>query len=139
MGALIEELRKFVGLQEALLTAWRAACVGSHDVDLLLDFPRRQSVSVRGIAWEAVRHGAGVQFKKAGVVVDVPRNVGLPSHFDSDRFYDYLASTGQLSIIPGDRLDGRQELASLFLQWTHAGILQSRTDSVGMLLFTFAR
>lgn len=94
---------------------------------------------MRGIAWEAVRHGAGVEFKAAGVVVGVPRNLGLPSHFDSDRFCDYLASTGQLKLIPGARLDGRQELANLFQRWTDAGILQSRTDGVATRLFSFVR
>lgn len=137
--ALLEELRKFCCLQRALVSAWRALCGNSHDLELLLDFPKNIQFESNGVRWEAVKHGGGVMFCSDGLVVDVPHGVQRPDVFDSDRFFDYLKSKKLLALLEPEDGDGRERLAKLFLEWSKMDLLKVQCDERGCAVSSFVQ
>lgn len=135
---LLEELRKFCRLQTALVAEWRAQCGDSHDLELLLDFPKRSQFEMDGRRWEAVKHGRGVMFCAEDLVVDVPHGIGCPEVFEPDRFFDYLTSQNLLDFLGEEGADRRERLAQLFLEWSNRGLLERRTDEHGRSAFSLA-
>lgn len=133
---LLDELGKFCQLQKTLLEAWRKHCSHSHDLELLLDFPRISQFEAGGKLWEASKHGAGVTFRSDGVVVDVPYGVQCSDVFDSDRFFDYLNSQDLLALLGAEGEKGRELVAVLFHEWWTKGVLERRPDECGHVVFS---
>jgi len=122
----------------ALLETWRAQCSDSHDIVLLLDFPKRTRFELNGGQWEALKHGSGVMFFADDLVVDVPYAVERPDVFESGRFFDYLKSRKLLNLLGDEDGERRETLTGLLLEWSEKGLLERRSDERGRTVFSLS-
>ena len=103
---LMELAKEFILLQQLLLAAWREANNSSHDLEMLLDFPKLSFLQVQKDSWAATKHGIGVRFERGdGLTVDVPFGVDQPLAVDANRLFDFLVSKPPLDfgLLPRER------------------------------------
>lgn len=106
-----EEVRRFVELQAALLTALHT----QHAADLdprywLREVPRNGDVTLQGRTWGYFRHGAGFTFIEEGSEreVNAHNNTDVLEYVDAWRLRCYFGSLGRTGVKLIERALGRR-------------------------------
>ncbi|WFQ79603.1 hypothetical protein PXH59_18985 [Xenorhabdus sp. SF857] len=70
------------------------------DFELLLDFPKKGNIQIKGESWSFLKHGKGIKFFEisTNIIVDIHNNINNPKIVDIWRLIQYFSCNSEKEI-----------------------------------------